>query len=246
MTLVDYPYVEEDFDVDSLDPSEFTMDDWARALPDLSDQIPPLPPLAPQDDFEGLGGPGDSPIPPGAALKSIAHDIAVGNGWTPGYCLQYQRIKRGVGSKYYDADESLYACNHRHLITDWSKVPRGVIVHYTGGGHEHGHITSSFGEGFVGTTDWPLGKIGRVSGAALLSAWGYEKAYWTNEVNDVIVWRPSHPHHKPNPKPPTTPRLNHVIKILGDVRKDRRKDHNHHDVEVITKAIHTLVRISRD
>jgi hypothetical protein len=236
---------EPDYDVDSLGADEFALDPEAVDLPDLSDAPPPQPPPdQAQDDLEGLGAPGDSATPPRESLKSIAHDIRTDAGYTPGYCLQYQRIKAGVAAKYEDAKTSLWACDRRHKITDWSRVPRGCVVYFDSPSSEHGHIARSFGGGYIGTTDWPTGKIGRVRGDVLEAAWGYAEAYWAAEINDVIVWRPA---RKPKPKPePKTPRVNRVIRILGAVLRDRVRAHNRHDAEAVRRAVKILVRISRE
>jgi len=125
------------------------------------------------------------------AIKTAASYVSSGKTVTPGYCLRETRQYYGVPAVYPAAKDSLQDALNKgkaYRIRNWSKVPRGAIVYWRGGGSQYGHIAISIGKGRVISTDWPTGRYGRVHGATLMRSWGYTEAYWSPLVNGYRVW----------------------------------------------------------
>ena len=247
-------------DIPDLDPDEYTLDPAAADLPEIAEEdLPPSNPADPdadghtQDDLEGLGAPGAAgTIRPQLALEEIVHYITDGLPVDVGYCLKYQRTWRGVDSLYMSAKESLYGAPVRHLVTDWSQVPRGVIVYFDSKASKYGHITSSFGGGYIGSTDWPRARVGRVLGATLMTAWGYTVAYWSPYVNNVEVWTPKAVKPAPEPAPQTElkdptrgARLDELIHGLALVRKHAVTGKHTARAKHLTAAIRELHAVAQ-
>lgn len=230
--------------LDALTPEDFELDPEAARLPELTaDDLPESNPNDPADDDdfmqddllapepEGMGARPDEPVSRRAVARVIAK-IAGGHSNEVGYCLREIREVNEVASRYLSAKECLWAIDpdQRHAVQSWEKVPRGSIVYFDSASSRYGHITESLGGGYVGSTDWPRGRWGRVHGGTMESAWGYTAAYWSPVVNDVRVWWPKRkPKPAPKPEPePTYAGMHAVVQRLVAMRKrhlehDRRK-----------------------
>jgi hypothetical protein len=212
-----------------VDPAELEAEPGVE--PTEVDTIPANPYLdapddaADQDDLEGMGAPGDAPRTPREAQAAFREWHDAGRPIEPMYCLRYTRGWYGVAPLYASAVESLLGAEVKHRITDWSKVPRWVAFYMRGGGSQYGHIGITLGGGMVGTTDWPRGRLGIVSGAQLETSWGYAESYWSPYVNNVRVWTPGKPDAKPEaarqpePDPTRGDRIDSAIRDLAAARK---------------------------
>jgi hypothetical protein len=205
-----------------------------------------------QDDLrplEGLGGSRSGQVWK-RAVERVVGKIRDGASNDVGYCLREIRTVNEVDSLYLSAKESLYGCapDLRHRIGDWSKVPRGSIVYFDSPSSRYGHITEALGGGFVGSTDWPRARWGKVSGGTLKSAWGYTVAYWTPEVNNVRVWWPrpdDQPEPRPEPRPePAREPIHEVIRRLAHIRRRHVEAKNREGVRALTAAIRQLHNIT--
>lgn len=199
-------YVEPDDGLDAFEPEDFELDPAAAELPDLSNETPEPPPEPEggQDVVpEGLGG--GLSIPDYVrstkdALALVVQAINTGRTFSVGMCLQITRGWHNVGPYYAAAKDSLAGAirlkvAHRVEFTaeGVAKIPRGVDVYFRGPNSQYGHIAPSFGGGFIGSSDWPRGKIGRVNALTLAHAWGYTEIWWAPMVNDVRIWKPRKP-----------------------------------------------------
>lgn len=232
-----------------IDPAELDAEPWVE--PTELDTTPANPYLdapddADQDDLEGMGAPGDAPNTPREAQAAFREWYRAGRPIDPMYCLRYTRGWYGVGPLYASAVESLLGAAVKHRITDWSKVPRWVAFYMRGGGSQYGHVGITLGGGMVGTTDWPRGRLGIVSGAQLHAAWGYAESYWSPIVNDVRVWRPPsdkpEPAKKPEPDPTRGARIDRAVRDLAVARAYAIG----HDKDARARHISAALRALRD
>lgn len=151
-----------------------------------------------QDDFEGLGAPGDS-------LRTSAEAIRLGRAWARddvfvgvGYCLKTVRTLFGVAPLYPDAETAWEEAELRTRC-DPEETPWGVPEFWVNGGY--GHITVSLGihrnRKMSLTTDYVRTGFLGVAPTAALGPWCRgEYAGWSRDVNGVVVWRPK---AKPEP-----------------------------------------------
>jgi hypothetical protein len=243
-----------------LDP--YALDPAAVDLPELdAGDLPAVNPADPdadehgQDDFRDLEGYGGSGGPPSQvwrrAVQRVADNIRGGRSNDVGMCLREIREVNEVAALFLSAKESLYGCapEFRHRRGDWDKVPRGSIVYMDSPTSRYGHITESLGGGYVGSTDWPRARWGKVHGATITRAWGYTVAYWTPEVNNVRVWWPNSPKDEPAPEP--APRheadrepIHEVIRRLAHIRARHIRAGREQDARAITAAIRELHRLT--
>lgn len=192
-----------------LDPDDLGIDPADDALPVVDlDALPDTSPseLDGQDDMddsdlEGLGA--DGGLIWRRAVPRAREKVRTGASNQIGYCLREIRTINETPAKYERAVDSLIAADVKHRVADWSQVPRGSIGYYRGPDvtHPNGHVFENLGNGWVATTDSPLGHWGRVRGGDLMTRWGYEAAYWSPFVNDNRVWRPKRVLADPRPTP---------------------------------------------
>lgn len=212
-----------DSDLDDLAGEDCTLDPAAADLPDLSDETVERPPEnddSPQDVVpEGMGALPKAPRHWRDAIKTAVGYARNGQYVEAGYCLRECREYYGVGPLYAAAKDSLAGAQRlgkARRVHDWNKVPRGVLVYWTGPNSQYGHIAISLGGGYVISTDWPRNRYGRVHGGTLMNSWGYTAAFWAPLVNDTRVW-PAKEKRNPKPKGPriNRARVNRSLKHPG-------------------------------
>lgn len=173
-------------------------------------------------DLEGLGGAGDAPKTPAQAIaterKWAADHTFVG----VGYCLKNQRTAFGVGPLYMSASESWGAADVKHRVSSGKACPRGVLVYWTGGSQGYGHIALSVGGGLCLTNDFAgAGYFSAARIDDITSRWGQTFGGWSPFCNDVRCWTPDREKAPPPPPkrdPRETPRLNELVRELGQAR----------------------------
>jgi hypothetical protein len=246
-----------------LDADEYEIDPEDADLPVIDiDTLPETNPseaedVEVQDDMddsalEGLGADGQQICR--RAVPRVREKVRNGESNKIGYCLQEIRIVNETPAKYLDAIQSLIAADVKHRITDWSQVPRGTIGYFRGdpNTHPHGHVFENFGgEAWIGTTDSPLGKWGRVKGYELLERWGYEDAFWSPFVNDNRVWRPQHVHEDPPPTPQAR-RIARLVAWRDELeRRHQARVHAHdmqraHELEGRIRVLTRLIEAAKE
>ena len=109
----------------------------------------------------------------------------------PGYCLREVRECYGVGPAAPDATSAWENARYKHRETDFTKIPRGVPIFWTGGSGGHGHVAIS--TGFLArcwSTDIRRsGYFDRVPIAEISERWGLRLVGWTEDLNGVRVYR---------------------------------------------------------
>lgn len=160
---------------------------------------PPAPYPAgrfPQDDLEGLGGPGEAPNSPREALAiglSMVQDRTyVG----VGYCLKVIRSLYGVAPLYPDATTAWQEAEHKHRTDDPDNLHALTPIWWTNDGH--GHVAFDLRrDGLCLTTDYTeSGRLG-IAPIAALGPWcGGTLRGWTEDLNGVRVWAPRDPFDK--------------------------------------------------
>lgn len=205
-------------------PGEIEAPEYDQDAYELTDEDAALPIVAPHDvpannpgdvegqeqddlddtELEGLGA-DDEPIWR-RALPRIRDKVRESATNEVGFCLREIRIPNETASKYLDARGSMIAADWKVRLRtreDWDRVPRGSIGYYDGPNSPHGHIYENMGGGFVGTTDLPRGHWGRIHGFDLMNLWGYNRAFFADEVNDNQVgeWKRNGEIVRPEPTP---------------------------------------------
>jgi len=216
-----------------LEPSQADLQDMdedlfqqvLRELPDARDAEPIPYPFSfiesrdgHQDDLDELGG-GDAPRDRHEAVALGRHWIAIALWLGVGYCLKTIRSLFGVAALYPDAETAWEEAEHKHRVTDLAKIPWGVPIWWTNG--RYGHVALYIGRGLCITTDYL--EPGRLCIARVdrLASWcGGTFVGWTNDINDVVVWRPKRT--KPKPKPWTAEDRLRVVEGLLKRTKARK------------------------
>lgn len=139
-----------------------------------------------QDEFEGLGAPGDAPHTPAQAIR-LGHQLDRDNTFVGiGFCLENVRGLYLVDPLWPDAETGWEQANRRHST---SNIPWGPPVWWTNG--RHGHIAISLGRGRALTTDFVATGQWGVAPIDALGPWcGGRLAGYSNDLNGVDVWEP--------------------------------------------------------
>lgn len=250
MTITAYGYELDDDELEIAPEDEDLPDVDPADIPDRNPADPDDPDWA-QDDLddsalEGMGA-ADTQIWQ-RAVPRIREKLLHHADNQVGYCLREIRIPNETAALALDAAESLAMADVKHRITDWDLVPRGTIGYFVGGGSIHGHVYENLGNAYAGTTDLPTGKWGKIKAKDLFERWGYERAYWSPEVNDNRVWAPrrvNQPKPEPTPDRDKYPRVHEEMKDLARIRNWHRDPaHRHPAVAAgITRALRELAAI---
>jgi hypothetical protein len=146
-----------------------------------------------QDDFEGLGAPGDSIRTPAEAIR-LGHQLDRDNVHVGiGYCLREVRGLYGAPPLAPDAETAWEQADRRHFT---STIPWGPPVFWVNGGF--GHIAISLGRNRCLTTDYVATGQWGVAPISALAPWCRGRlAGYSNDLNGVDVWEP----RKRKPKP---------------------------------------------
>lgn len=177
---------------EELEFGDYDTEDDVVAVP--PSEALPYPDTAQQDDLEADAGLRAFTAPTGVTTKEA---IAKARSWSlsglyfgVGQCLATTRKYWNVGAKYPDASTSYYAADHKRYVAPHD-VPRGAPVWWTGGGSGHGHVAISVGGGYCLSTDWKRpGKIDYAKISDITSHWGLRYRGYSQEINDVVVWKP--------------------------------------------------------
>lgn len=103
-------------------------------------------------------------------------------------CLMFVRSSFGVPAKFGSAYLGYLHTDRRH--TSWPP-PKGVPVWYRGPGPAW-HVALSIGDGTCWSNDYVRrGRIDRVGILTIARGWGAPYLGWSEDINDVRVWRPS-------------------------------------------------------
>lgn len=133
---------------------------------------------------------GDSPNTPEEAIAKAKSWSREGVFFGVGQCLRTVRQYYGVSAKYLTAALSYEHSDRKFHRASGVNCPRGVPVYWTGGSSGAGHIAISVGGGLCLSTDWKRqGKIDYARIDDITSHWGLTFEGFTQEINDVIVWR---------------------------------------------------------
>ena len=151
-----------------------------------------------QDDVEGLGA--------GGTIRTPKEAVKLGRQWIVtalfvgvGYCLRTMRSLFNVDALYLDAETAWEEAKHKHPATDdpagLAKIPWGVLIWWTNG--RHGHVALYIGHGWCITTDYKRPGYLCIARVAALASWCSGRfAGWTEDINNVTVWKPK---EKPEP-----------------------------------------------
>jgi hypothetical protein len=141
-----------------------------------------------QDDVEGLGAGGDINTPKEA--------VSLGRAWIAafvffgvGYCLRTMRNLFKVDALWLDAETAWEEAKFKHPVTDLAKIPWGVLIWWTNG--RHGHVALYIGNGWCITTDYKRAGYLCIARVDALASWcGGTFRGWTEDVNNVRIWKP--------------------------------------------------------
>lgn len=124
-------------------------------------------------------------------------------------CLSFVRQSYGLNGLYASAKDAWYGADHKHRTGDPGQVPRGAPAFMLGG--TWGHVVLGLGNGLCLSNDVvERGRIHIVRIARIEQDWGYPLVGWTNDVNEVTVFR----REREKPKP--------VIDLSIQIREAKR------------------------